>query len=251
METQVKMVTVAGEPGLLDAYVVRPARKGPCPAVLVVQEVFGLTTNIRRVCDRFAQQGYVALAVDLYTGIPHPEPDDYDLEAARAVMAQLPDRVILRNLHGGIDFLQTDAQVGGPVPGAARRIGAIGFCIGGALAMMLASSTSSLAAVVNCYGRVLYPRTSDLKPRHPVDYVERLGCPLLGVFGQDDDLIPPAHIERLRQALKAAEKEFELIVYPHAGHAFLNEDRPTYRPEAAREAWSAIDQFLDRRLRGR
>ncbi len=249
METQVQVVTVAGERGLLDAYLVRPAQQGPRPGVLVVQEVFGLTTNLRRVCDRFAQQGYVALAVDLYSGLAHPEPDSYQLEAARAVMAQLPDRVILRNLHGGIDFLETDAQVGAAA-GAPQRIGAIGFCIGGALAMMLACSTSRLSAVVNCYGRVVYPETSELKPRHPVDYVDRLGCPLLGIFGQEDDLIPPAHIERLRQALKAAEKEFELIVYPRAGHAFLNEDRPTYRPEAAREAWSAVDQFFARHLRG-
>lgn len=248
METQVQVVTVSGEGGPLDAYLVRPAQQGRRPAVLVVQEVFGLTSDVRRVCDRFAQQGYVALAVDLYSGLAHPEPDSYQLEPSRALMAQIADRAILRALQGGIDFLETDAQVGGGAGAGPRRIGAIGFCIGGALAMMLAGSTGSLSAAVNCYGRVVYPATSELKPRHPVDYVERLGCPLLGLFGQDDDLIPPAHVERLRQALKAAEKEFELIVYPRAGHAFLNEDRPTSRPEVAREAWIAIDQFFARHL---
>ncbi len=265
-----QVVTVAGERGPLDAYLVRPALEGPRPAVLVVQEVFGLTSDLRRVCDRFARQGYVALAVDLYSGLSHPEPDAYQLEASRALMAQIPDRVILRSLQGGIDFLESDAQVGGghpPLPpraasrpgapaeggypGGPRRIGAIGFCIGGALAMMLASSTKSLSAVVNGYGRVFYPSTTDLKPRHPIDDVGRLGCPLLGLFGQEDDLIPPAHIERLRRALKAAEKEFELIAYPRAGHAFLNEDRPSFRPDVAREAWAAIDQFFGRHLSAR
>jgi carboxymethylenebutenolidase len=240
------MVSVAGENGRLDAYLVRPSQPGPRPAVLVVQEIFGLTGDVRRVCDRFARQGYVALAVDLYTGLAHPEPDRYEVEPSRAVMAGLPDRAILRGLQGGVEFLEADAQVavsGGPTP-----IGAIGFCIGGAIAMMLASSTGSLSAVVNCYGRVLYPQTTELKPRHPVDYVERLGCPLLGIFGQEDELIPPPHIERLRWALKADEKEFELIVYPGAGHAFLNEDRPTFRPDVARQAWSAIDGFFERHL---
>jgi carboxymethylenebutenolidase len=270
VETQVQVVTVAGERGPLDAYLVRPVLEGPRPAVLVVQEVFGLTSDLRRVCDRFARQGYVALAVDLYSGLPHPEPDAYQLEAARALMAQTPDRVILRSLQGGIDFLEADAQVGGgrpPLPpqaasrlgtpaegghpGGSRRIGAIGFCIGGAHAMMLACSTGSLSAVVNGYGRVFYPATNELKPRHPIDHVERLGCPLLGLFGQEDDLIPPAHLERLRLALKAAEKEFELIVYPRAGHAFLNADRPSFRPDVAREAWAAIDQFFARHLMAR
>lgn len=248
MQTQVQMVTVEGESGRLDAYLVRPGDPGPRPAILVVQEVFGLTSDLRRICQRFAERGYVALAVDLYTGLAHPDPDRYDLAAGRAVMAGIPDRVILRNLHGGIDWLRRDAQVGAGAPEGPRPVGAIGFCIGGALAMMLACSTGGLSAVVNCYGRVLYPELTDLKPRHPLDYVERLGCPLLGIFGQEDDLITPQHLDMLRQALKGAEKEFEMIVYPRAGHAFLNEDRPTFRPDAAREAWAAIDAFLDRHL---
>lgn len=248
METQVQMVTVEGESGRLDAYLVRPGAPGPRPGVLVVQEVFGLTRDLRRVCHRLAEQGYVALAVDLYTGLAHADPDGYDVEAGRRVMAALPDRVILRGLHGGLDFLRRDAQLGAGTPGGPRPVGAIGFCIGGALAMMLGGSTGSLAAVVNCYGRVVYPELTELKPRHPVDYAERLGCPLLGLFGQEDELITPQHLERLRQTLKAAEKEFEMIVYPRAGHAFLNEDRPTFRPDAAREAWVAIDAFFDRHL---
>jgi carboxymethylenebutenolidase len=249
VETQVQMVSVEGERGRLDAYLVRPPRAAsPRPGIVVVQEVFGLTSDLRRTCDRFARQGYVTLAVNLYTGLKHPDPDRYDLEGARGVMASLADRAILRGLHGGIDFLQRDSQVGAGTPEGPRRVGAIGFCIGGALAMMLASSTGKLSAAVNCYGRVFYPQVNDLKPRHPIDYVERLGCPMLGVFGQEDDLIPPGDIERLRQALRAAEKEFELIVYPRAGHAFLNEDRPTFRPEVAREAWGAIDSFFARHL---
>lgn len=248
METRVQMVTVEGESGRLDAYLVRPGTPSPRPGVVVVQEVFGLTSDLRRVCHRLGERGYVALAVDLYTGLSHPDPDAYDLDAGRRVMAALPDRAILRGLHGGIDFLRRDALLGAATPEGLRPVGAIGFCIGGALAMMLAGSTGTLAAVVNCYGRVVYPEVTDIKPRHPVDYVERLGCPLLGVFGQDDELIPPQHVERLRRALRGAEKEFELIVYPRAGHAFLNEDRPTFRPEVAREAWTAIDAFLDRHL---
>lgn len=248
MQTQVQMVTVEGESGLLDAYLVRPGEPRPRAGVLVVQEVFGLTSDLRRVCHRLAERGYVALAVDLYTGLPHPDPDAYDLDAARRVMASLPDRAILRGLHGGIDFLRRDAQLGAGTPEGPRPVGAMGFCIGGALAMMLGGSTGTLAAVVNCYGRVVYPELTDEKPRHPVDYAERLGAPLLGLFGQEDEVITPQHLERLRRELKGAEKEFEMIVYPRAGHAFLNEDRPTFRPDAARDAWAAADAFLDRHL---
>lgn len=250
MQTQVQMVTVDGESDRLDAYLVRPGAPGPRPGILVVHEVFGLTSDVRRVCQRFAERGYVALAVDLYTGLAHRDPDIYDVAAGRAVMAGIPDRVILRGLHGGIDWLRRDAQVGAATPGGPAPVGAIGFCIGGALAMMLAGSTGSMSAVVNCYGRVVYPDLTDAKPRHPLDYVEHLGCPLLGIFGQEDDLITPLHLEQLRRSLKAAEKEFEMIVYPRAGHAFLNEDRPTFRPDAAREAWAAIDAFLERHLAG-
>ncbi len=251
MQTQVQMVTVEGEGARLDAYLVRPGERGPRPGILVVQEVFGLTNDLRRICHRLAERGYVALAVDLYTGLKHPDPDTYDVEGGRAVMSSLSDRVILRGLHGGIDYLRRDARVGAGTPEGPGPVGAIGFCIGGALAMMLAGSTGSLSAVVNCYGRVVYPGLTDLRPRHPVDYVERLGCPLLGIFGQEDELITPAHIDRLRRTLKVAEREFEMIVYPRAGHAFLNEDRPTYRPDVAREAWAAIDGFLERHLGGR
>jgi carboxymethylenebutenolidase len=117
--------------------------------------------------------------------------------------------------------------------------------MGGQYALMAACSVAGIAACVSWYGMLRYAEKDQLKPESPLEMAARLRCPYLGFFGADDALIPPSDVEELRAALAAAGKDFEIIAYPGAGHAFFNDSRPdVYRREAAADSWTkAIDFF--------
>jgi len=131
-------------------------------------------------------------------------------------------------------FLLARDDVRGP------KVGVVGFCMGGALSLLSACESDLFGAAV-----VFYGRNPD-----PIERVRSLHCPLLGLYGELDQAIPPSEVERLRAALTAAGKEFELHIYPGAPHAFFNDTRASYRPEAAIDAWRRTLAFLRRHLAG-
>jgi carboxymethylenebutenolidase len=197
------------------------------PGVIVIQEYWGLIDQITRTCDRFAAEGFTALAPDLYHGkkVPLSEPD----EAAKEMMALSMD-VAAKELSGTVDELLRRT--------GRDRVGVIGFCMGGGLALVLGTQRpDAVAAVVTAYGLIPWP---DAAP----DF-SKLNARVLGHFGDQDDFFTPEKARELESQLKQLGKDVTFYIYEGAGHAFFNEDRPeAYRPEAAQLLWDRTVAFF-------
>ncbi|MHB1710288.1 MAG: dienelactone hydrolase family protein [Acidimicrobiales bacterium] len=204
---------------------------GSGPGVIVLQEWWGLVDQIRRTCDRFAEIGFTALAPDMYHGttVPLDEPD----EAAKEMMA-LEMGTAARDLNGAVDELIR--LTGRP------HVGVIGFCMGGGLALVLATlRPDAVAAVVPAYGLIPWP---DAQP----DY-SKLTAAILGHAAAEDDYFTPESARALETLLRELGKDVEFHVYDHASHAFFNEDRPeVYQPDAARLLWDRTIAFFREQL---
>ena len=210
------------------------------PAIVLVPDVHGLSELYREFAGRFASRGFATLAVDLYTREGGPKlasPTE-----AMAWIAKLPDPRILGDLQAAIDFLR-------PAGAAKRRVGITGFCMGGQYAILAACALRGLSACASFYGMVRYVERSEKKPRSPLDAAADLACPYLGIFGEEDALIPMSDVAELGARLKSAGKTFEIKSYPGCGHAFLNPARPdAYRPEAASDAFERAVTFFQKHL---
>jgi len=228
---------------VLRAYAAWPDRDGPLPALVVVPDVRGLSEHYRDVARRFADEGFFALAVDLYSR--EGTPDLTTMDAVGRWIRALPDTRVLSDLGAGVGYLAGRPEVD------PRAIGITGFCMGGQYALMAACAVPALGACVSWYGMLRYTERDATKPASPLDLAPDLACPYLGLFGAEDGLIPLADVEELRAILAEHEKRFEIVTYPGAGHAFFNDTRPdAYRAEAARDGWTRAIAFLRRHLRG-
>lgn len=197
---------------------------GSGAGVIVLQEWWGLVPHIKTVADRFAAAGYVALAPDLYEGETTASPD----EAARLFMALNIEKTA-QKLETIAEFLLNHEAVTG------SRLGVVGFCMGGQLALLAATVSDRVGAVVDFYG--IHPNV------HP-DF-SRLSAPVLGIFGEQDDFVPPAAVHSLEAAIQQAGGSIETHIYANVGHAFLNNTRPdVYSETAAEDAWQRAIGFL-------
>lgn len=215
----------------LSAFLARPSGvRGASPGILLLHEWWGLTDHIKDVARRFAQEGFVALAPDLYARqgakvTQHPQ------EAA-ALMNGVSSQAILRDLNAATTHLKSKPFVD------ARSLGVIGFSMGGTFAITQATHNSDLRAAVAFYG----------KPP-PVETFRYLLCPLQYHYPAKDGWVTGQDVELLRQGLAKEGKPGEVHVYPEAGHAFFNDARPeVYRAEDARLAWDRTLAFLRRTL---
>jgi carboxymethylenebutenolidase len=268
-------VSYDGPDGSVAAYLARPtAASDPLPAVVVIQEIWGVDGHIQDVADRVAGAGYVALAPDLYSagGGRPPALAVERVEAAKAflntippaewmtvlgdderraeALGKLPDgegeRVgeTLGTLFGGardperhLGVLQgAVAYLSAHSACAGRAIGSVGFCLGGGLSALLACEEPRLVAAVVFYGA-----------SPSAERVASIGCPLRGFYGRDDPRIVGG-LPDFEAALREADADHELRIYPDTGHAFFNDTRPSYRQEAARDAWARTLAFFAERL---
>jgi len=214
------------------AYSARPEAGSKWPVVLVVQEIFGVHEHIKDVCRRLAKQGYLAVAPELYVreGDPKTVADIQTL--IQSIVSRVPDAQVMADLDAAADW----AVAAGGDP---ERLAITGFCWGGRIAWLYAAHNQSLKAAVAWYGR-LTGVVNDLTPRHPQDVAAQLGAPVLGLYGGADPSIPLDTIEAMREKLKAARKEAEIVVYPDAPHGFNADYRPSYRKEAAEDGWRRL-----------
>ena len=229
--------------GDLDGYLARPRDVAAAPGVLVVHELFGLNEHIRDITRRFANAGYVALAPNLYSRIGAPEPPE-DLDAGREKMRHLADSQVAADLAAAASYLRLR-------PDSTGRVGCIGFCSGGRYTLVAACTTVAFDAAIDCWGGFItaanpHDATTPNRPVPPVDLVEGLTCPLLAVFGDEDELPSVEHAEVLRERLEAAGKaELATIhVYEKAGHAFFADYRASYREGPAFELWDEVLGFF-------
>jgi len=212
-----------------NGYLSTPA-SGSGPGVVVVQEWWGLNSHIRSVADRFAAEGYVAFAPDMYHGRVTREPD----EAGKLLMSLEADSAAA-DLRAAIDFLLGEGGATGD------RVGVVGFCMGGQLALYAATvSPDKVAAVVDFYG---------IHPNMRPDFA-KLQAPVLGIFAGQDGSVGPDAVRTLDEALTKAGKAHELHTYPGVDHAFFNDERPeVYAPDAAADAWRRTLSFFRQHLR--
>jgi carboxymethylenebutenolidase len=197
-----------------------PAGRGP--GVLVLQEWWGLVPHIKRVCDRFAAEGFVALAPDMYHGRTASEPDG----AGKLFMALEITRAE-KDLRGAGRYLQARSST--------AKLGAVGFCMGGQLALFAATLNPAVGACVNFYG--IHP---NVKP----DYAQLHG-PVLGLYAERDGFVTPEVARGVDAAIRKAGKQSEIHIYPGVDHAFFNDERPdAYDRAAAEDAWRRTLAFF-------
>lgn len=211
------------------------------PAIVLIPDVHGLSDLYREIAGRFASHGTAALVIDLYSREGVPKLTDPG-EVSRWI-ASLPDRRVLADVQAAVDWLAAGA---GFDP---RSIGVTGFCMGGQYALLCACRVRGIRACVSFYGMLRYGERNERKPESPLDAAKDLDCPYLGIFGEEDGLIPLSDVAELRKRLAAAGKSFEVITYPGCGHAFLNHARPdAYRPQAAEDALGKAVEFFQKHL---
>ena len=225
----------------LRAYAAWPDAAARLPGLVVIPDVRGLGEHYRDVARRFAAEGFFALAVDLYSR--EGAPDLPDMPSVFRWIRALPDTRVLADLAAAVAYLARRDDVD---PNA---IGVTGFCMGGQYALMAACTVPGLAACVSWYGMLRYAEKDAIKPASPLDLAPELRCPYLGLFGEEDAIIPLADVDELRAILAREETSHEIVTYPGAGHAFFNDARPdAYRPEAAKDAFPRAVAFLRRHL---
>jgi carboxymethylenebutenolidase len=230
VEVKGEEVTFPSGDDKVKGYLAVPEGKGPFPAIVVIQEWWGLSDWIKENARRLAAQGYVCLAPDLYRGKVAADPT-----TARKLMSGMPEDRALRDLKGAVAFLARHDRVN------REKIGVIGWCMGGGLALKLALADKRVVACTMCYGRVI-DDTGKLKS---------LNAAVLGIFGKEDKGIPIAGVRKFGTALKDAGKTVEAIHEYDAGHGFMRPGKnPAYNEKEAKSAWEAIDKFFAKTLKG-
>ena len=230
-------VTIPTRDGGLPAYRAMPARGGPFPVALVVQEIFGVHEHIKDVCRRFAKLGYLAAAPELYArqGDVSKLSDINDI--ITKVVSKVPDAQVMADLDATVAWAQQSGS------GDTRRLGITGFCWGGRIVWLYAAHSAQLKAGVAWYGR-LAGKPSETQPKHPIDLVGSLKAPVLGLYGGSDQGIPPETVEQMLKALKAAGNPSEIIVYPDTPHGFHADYRPSYRKDQAQDGWKRLQAWF-------
>ncbi|EKN5111539.1 dienelactone hydrolase family protein [Yersinia enterocolitica] len=225
--------TIPSQGDELPAYIAKPAQhSGPYPVVIVVQEIFGVHEHIQDICRRLAKQGYLAIAPELFFRQGDAK-EYYDINAlVKNLVSKVPDRQVMVDLDHTAHWASRHG-------GDTSKLAITGFCWGGRIAWLYAAHNPQLKAAVAWYGKLVGEKTL-LLPRYPVDVAVDLSAPVLGLYGGKDGSITQEHIDTMRQALRAANADAEIIVYPDAGHAFNADYRPSYHEESALDGWQRM-----------
>lgn len=229
-------VTVGDHP--MPVYRAQPAGKKNLPVVLVVSEIFGVHQYIADVARRFAKQGYLALAPDLFGRQGDPSTFTSIPDLLKQLVYRVPDAQVMQDLDACVAWA-------GRHTGDASRLGITGFCWGGRISWLYAAHNPRLKAGVAWYGRLNGDR-NPLQPTYPVDLAPALKVPVLGLYGGRDDGIPLASVDAMRNALAKGSSGSDIVVYPEAGHAFHADYRPSYLAAAAGDGWQRCLQWLRR-----
>ena len=220
-----------------------PAEGNSFPAVIVVMEAFGVTRHIERVCDEYARHGYVAVAPSLYHR-QHPNAKlGYDQRPqVMQYMETLRDDEIVEDINVTIDYLQNRYQ-----RTRGRKIGIVGYCVGGRITYLAATSCPGLSAASVYYGgRILVPMGDGPAP---IDRTANIKIPVMGNFGEDDENPTPDDVAQIEQALQAARVTYDFKMYSGAGHGFNCNERADYREDAAADALSRTLGWFDRHVK--
>ena len=221
--------------GEIPAYAAMPASGVPFPTVLVVQEIFGVHEHIKDVCRRFAKLGYLAVAPALYAREGDVSKLSNINEILTTVVSKVPEPQVASDLDATVAWAKSQ---GGDI----NRLGIIGFCRGGRNVWHYSTHNPNLKAGVAFYGTLV--DKNDAAPRSSIDLAPEVKEPVLGLYGEADTGIPPDQVKQMEAALKAAGKTAEFHEYPGAPHGFVADYRPSYRKEAAEDAWAKMTAWF-------
>ena len=225
--------------GKMDAYVAKPKEGGSYPGIVVLMEAFGLNDHIKKVTERIAQEGYVAIAPDLY----HREAERLvpysDLQKAVGIMNKLQDSKIMDDVGAAIAHLKSQSNV------KAGSIGVTGFCMGGRFTYLAAAHhNKDVKAAVP-----FYPGGVPMGNPSPLSRTGEIKCPIYLFFGGKDPLIPQEHVDKINAELTDKKINFQLKLYPDATHGFFCDERPSYHPDSAKDAWEKLKSFFAQHLK--
>jgi carboxymethylenebutenolidase len=218
--------------GSLPAYYARPAAGTGFPVLLVNEEIFGVHEYIKDTCRRLAKLGYMAVAPEVYARIADLSKMTDTQQIVRDVISKKPDEELYSDLDATFAWASQNK-------GSATAIAETGFCRGGRNTWLYAAHNPNLKAAVAWYGPVKSAKTS-IQPLAPMDIADQLKCPLLCLYGEQDQSIPVGDIEEAVAKAKAAGKTVELHVYPDAPHGFHADYRPSYREADAKDGWNRM-----------
>ena len=228
-------VKVKVKDGQMPAYRAMPEGRKNLPTVIVVQEIFGVHEHIKDVCRRFAKAGYLAIAPELYARQGDVSKLS-NIDEIRPIVGKVPDAQVMSDL----DATAAWAAANG---GDANKFAITGFCWGGRIVWLYSAHNPKLRAGVAWYGRVEGP-PAELQPKNPIDLVNDMKAPVLGLYGGADAGIPNEGVDRMRSALKAAGKPSEIHTYPDMPHGFHADYRPSYRKPAADDGWKRMLEWF-------
>jgi carboxymethylenebutenolidase len=216
--------------GSVKGHLAKPAGDGPWPAVIVIQEWWGLDAQTKSIADRFASIGYLAFAPDLYHG-----------EQAQLGDHETASALVQKYAPGAPEDLKSLFDALKNHPDCTGKIGSVGFCFGGRMSLTL-GIVRPLDAVCTFYGGGMQTIFEQLR--------QHLKAPVLGLFGDADVSIPVGTIEEFDKLLDEIGVEHEVIVYPNSGHAFFRDSDPkVYKPEASKDAWERVKTFFGKHLK--
>jgi len=241
MEISTTTIRLRALHGEMRCHQAQPRAPGKFPAVMVMMEAFGLNDHIKEVAERIAQEGYVAIAPDLYYR-QSPNVVGYDdLPMAISLAQQLDRDGAIADLRRVISHLKAQQFVN------ADRIGITGFCMGGTIAFLAACKLAAeIKAAVSFYGGGI---AADA-PTAPLSVASELQAPILFFFGENDPYIPALQVMAIEERLRSLGKTYEIKVYSGADHGFFCDERESYHAEAAADAWERTKAWFEQYLKG-
>jgi len=236
-------ITIHGASGdVINSYFARPLGAGPFPGMVLIHHLPGWDEWYREATRKFAHHGYAAISPNLYFRDGHGTPED--VAAKVRGDGGVPDDQAVGDIEGAMRYLRSLPYING-------KAGVFGTCSGGRQAFLAACRVQGFDAAIECWGGnvVMPPENLTAKqPVAPIDYTKDLSCPLLGLFGEEDQSPTPEQVAQHEQELKHHGKTYEFHMYPGAGHGFFYYHRPNYRQEQAVDGWQKIFTFLEKYL---
>jgi carboxymethylenebutenolidase len=239
MEIVKQDITIQTGSEQIPCHLAKPASGGPYPGLVVMMEAFGLNGNIKNLTDRFAAEGFVALAPNLYFRFPDNVAAYSDLPRAISLMGKLNDDQVVGDMNAAVAHLKSLKEV-------KPSIGTTGFCMGGRVAFLTAARNPEVKAAAPFYGGGMTAARPGGKA--PIDYADQLRAKAMAFFGGKDSFIPLADVDKFRDTLKTAGKDPEVVLYADAEHGFMCDERPSYHPAAAKDALGKVVSFFKQQL---
>jgi len=233
-------VQIPVKDGMMPAYRAAPEGKKNLPTILVVQEIFGVHEHIKDICRRFAHLGYLAIAPELYARQGDASKYSDIQQLISEVVAKVPDEQVMSDLDATAQWASSNG-------GDPAKLAVTGFCWGGRIVWLYSAHNPAIKAGIAWYGGLIRPSTP-LTPKHPIDLVDDLKGPVLGLYGAADNGIPVDTVEKVQAALKASKNasanHSEIVLYPDTPHGFHADYRPSYTEKSAKDGWMRLQAWL-------